>query len=83
MVARLSLLQLFLAFAVARARNDPPPSCERRHSRRSQVQNRGGYAPLAIFDHASRHSSDQSLAGLIKGAVNLIHYRAEKNLNVL
>jgi hypothetical protein len=29
MVARLSLLQLFLAFAVARARNDPPPSSER------------------------------------------------------
>jgi hypothetical protein len=29
MVARLSLLQLFLAFAVATARNDPPPSSER------------------------------------------------------
>ena len=29
MVARLSLLQLFLAIAVARARNDPPPSSER------------------------------------------------------
>jgi hypothetical protein len=26
MVGRLSLLQLFLAFAVATARNDPPPS---------------------------------------------------------
>jgi hypothetical protein len=25
----------------------------------------------------------QSLAGLIKGAVSLIHHRAEKNLNVL
>jgi outer membrane protein TolC len=29
MVARVSLLQLFLAFAVATARNDPPPSSER------------------------------------------------------
>ena len=29
MVARLSVLQLFLAFAVATARNDPPPSSER------------------------------------------------------
>ena len=29
MVARLSLLQLRLAFAVATARNDPPPSSER------------------------------------------------------
>jgi hypothetical protein len=29
MVARLSLLQLFLAFAVATARNDPPPSSDR------------------------------------------------------
>ena len=29
MVARLSLVQLFLAFAVATARNDPPPSSER------------------------------------------------------
>ena len=29
MVARLSLLQLFLAFAVATARNDPPPNSER------------------------------------------------------
>jgi outer membrane protein len=29
MVVRLSLLQLFLAFAVATARNDPPPSSER------------------------------------------------------
>ena len=29
MVARLSLLQLFLAFAVATARNDPPASSER------------------------------------------------------
>jgi hypothetical protein len=29
MVARLSLLQLFLAFAVATAWNDPPPSSER------------------------------------------------------
>jgi hypothetical protein len=29
MVARLSLLQLFPAFAVATARNDPPPSSER------------------------------------------------------
>src|SRR5947208_4188720 len=29
MVARLSLLQLFLAIAVARTRNDPPPSSER------------------------------------------------------
>src|ERR1700720_2015898 len=29
MVARLSLLQLFLAFAVATARNDPPPTSER------------------------------------------------------
>ena len=29
MVARLSLLQLFLAFAVATARNNPPPSSER------------------------------------------------------
>jgi hypothetical protein len=29
MVARLSLLQLFLAFVVATARNDPPPGSER------------------------------------------------------
>jgi hypothetical protein len=29
MVGRLSLLQLFPAFAVATARNDPPPSSER------------------------------------------------------
>ena len=29
MVGPLSLLQLFLAFAVATARNDPPPSSER------------------------------------------------------
>jgi hypothetical protein len=49
--------------------------------RRSQVEDGGRYDPLASFDHASRHSSDQSLAGLIKGAVNLIHHRAEKNLN--
>jgi hypothetical protein len=53
MVARLSLLQLFLAFAVATARNDPPPSSEKRHSRRSQVENRGRHDPLASFDHAS------------------------------
>jgi hypothetical protein len=40
-------------------------------------------AGLAGFDHASCYSSNQSLAGLIKEAVNLIQHRAEKNLNVL
>ena len=39
MVARLSLLQLFLAFAVATARNDPPPSSER------------GWLPRGLFNY--------------------------------
>jgi hypothetical protein len=39
MVARLSLLQLFLAFAVATARNDSPPSSER------------GWLPPGLFNY--------------------------------
>jgi len=42
MVARLSLLQLFLAFAVATAWNDPPPSSER------------GWLAPGLFNHENK-----------------------------
>ena len=38
---------------------------------------------MVSHNHAYPDSSYQFLARLIKGAVNLIHHRAEKNLNVL
>ena len=43
--------------------------CGQRHSGRSQVADRGRYAPLAGSNHASRHSSYQSLARVIRPRV--------------
>ena len=46
---------------------DQDSKCGQRHSRRSQVEDGSRYDSLASFDHASCYSSNQFLAGLIKG----------------
>ena len=52
--------------------NDIPFECGQRHSGCSQVEDGGRDGPLASVDDAAEHSSNQSLAGLIGGAVNHI-----------